>query len=114
MTLHTQMEVSLLSRGSDLAPLCHSNYRNRARGQIRTQLNSTNLALAMLLKITFPLQNHAGKVHPVPAARGCALISRADGSGDHYAKCKDEDLVPSIESFLQSRDVSMPLSKFVL
>ena len=51
MTLHTQMEVSLLSRGSDLAPLCHSNYRNRARGQIRTQLNSTNLALAMLLSL---------------------------------------------------------------
>jgi hypothetical protein len=29
-----QMEGSLKSRGSDLTPLCHSNYRNRAGSQI--------------------------------------------------------------------------------
>ncbi len=39
MTLHTQMEVSLPSKGSDLAPLCHSNYMNRARSQIRTKFD---------------------------------------------------------------------------
>jgi hypothetical protein len=42
--------------------------------------------------------------------RGCALISRTDGSGD---LCKDEDLVPSIESFSERHDDLIPIPKFV-
>jgi hypothetical protein len=80
----TKMEGLPPFRGSDLAPLCHSNYRNRAGSQIRTQLI---------------WHWHAGKVHPVPAVieRLCSDLSNDVILGflrcEHWGQIREETLL---------------------
>jgi hypothetical protein len=104
MTLHTQTEGSPPSRGSDLAPYVILIIGIEQGAKLEPN-EFDKFGTGNAVETTFPFKIMQGRcILCLRFFRGCALISRTDGSGDHYAKCKDEDLVPSIESFLQSRE----------